>query len=352
MKCTTPDESNPIRTWPTALALLFLATFTAKMLSGSTPVIVFFTNPLSFFGNILLYGLGALLIREVAARRGLGWAGILGLGAAYGIWEEGLVVNTWANPWAEPVCTIVKGVQTGLCDYSRLAGINWIWALELTTFHAIVSITIPILLVKLVFSQRYPRPSLSKTAVVLCLLGELLALAGGLLINFATFRQHAQPGPLLIPYLIEAALMGLFILIALRLKPRGGATADGSVPKAWPLRLAGCALIAFLLLSPGIFQGTHLPFPLTFIVIMAVLAFAGWRINAWSGRTGWGEPQVLALASGALGFFLVFWDPLLEIMGQAGGKPTRGTLLVAIVYLAGLIVLTLRVNRRAIVQSR
>ena len=335
-----------------AVALLFLAAFTAEMLSGSTPVLVFFTNPVSFVGNILLYGLGALLIRDLAARRRMGWAGILCLGAAYGIFEEGLVINTWANPWAVPVCTIVSGVQTGLCDYSRLAGINLLWALELTSFHAIVSIAIPILLVKLAFPQRFNHPWLGRTAVVLCVLGELLALAGGLLINFAAFRQHEQPGPYLLPYLLEIALMGLFILTAIKLKPHPVNIAANPVPKAWPLRLMGLILMAFLLLSPGVFQGANLPFSMALIINLAVLAVVGWRLSAWSMRANWGEPQKLALASGVLGFFIIFWDPLLEIIGLAGGKPTRGTLLVALLYLVGLVVLTRRVNRREIVRSK
>ncbi len=340
------QNSTVTRTWPAAVSLLILAAFTAEMLTGSTPVLAFFTNPMSFIGNVLLYGLGALLIREIAARRGLGWAGILCLGAAYGIFEEGLVINTWANPWAEQVCTIAGGVQTGLCNYSRLGGINLVWALELTAFHAIISMTIPILLVKLAFPQRYPHPWLGRTAVGLCGLGELLVLAGGQLLNFAAFRQHGQPGPWLIPYLVEVALIGLCILMAIQLKPRPAAMADGLAPKAWPLRLMGFTLMAFLLLSPGIIQGAHLPYPLALAILLAVLAVSGWRVTVWSGRASWGEPHRLALASGALGFFLMIWDPLLEIIGQAGGKPTRGTLLVAIVYLALLIVLTRRVNRR------
>lgn len=146
------------RTLPAALLLFVLASVTAEMLTGSTPILVFFSNPISFIGNLLLYGLGALLIHEVAIRRNQGWAGVLWLGAAYGIFEEGVVLNTWANPWSEPVCTIVNGIENGLCDYSRVGGINLLWALELTVFHAIVSMTIPILLVSLVFPRLWTRP--------------------------------------------------------------------------------------------------------------------------------------------------------------------------------------------------
>ncbi len=103
MYATSPDQLvdqgpnasatlKPQRAWPAILTLFVLAPFTAELLSGSTPILVYFTNPLSFVLNPLLYGCGALLVREVARRRGLGWTGVLWLGAAYGIFEEGVTL--------------------------------------------------------------------------------------------------------------------------------------------------------------------------------------------------------------------------------------------------------------------
>ena len=279
--------------------LLVLASFTAEMLSGSTPVLVFFTNPVSFIGNILLYGLGALLIREVACRRNLGWASVLWMGAAYGIFEEGLVINTWANPWAEPVCTIVKGVENGLCDYSRLGGINLLWALELTTFHAIVSITMPILMTSLVFPERSKRPWLGRTSIILCILGELLCLAAGFFLNVATFRQHGQAGPLLAPYLIEAILMLGCVTIALNLRSRSASLASRGAPDVWMLRALGFVGMAIALLSPGFYKAAHVLFPIALLTNFVILLAATWRVTTWSKRTGWNERHILALASGA-----------------------------------------------------
>jgi hypothetical protein len=333
------DQETPkdVHNWPAALFLLILASITAEMLTGSTPVLVFFTNPVSFIGNILLYGLGALLIRETVYRRNLGWASVLWMGAAYGIFEEGLVINTWANPWAEPVCNLVNGVQTGLCDYSRVGGINLLWALELTIFHAIVSITIPILLGKLVFPERFGRPWLGRKAIGLCVIGELICLAAGLLLNFAAFRQQGQARPLLLPYLIEIGLMTACVAIALRLRPSPGSAATRPAPGVWALRFLGFGFISLMLLSPGLYKSANLPYPIGLIINLAILAGAVWQVRNWSRRTSWDERHILALASGALGFFLIVWDPILEIIGQAGGKPTRGTVLVALAYLIFLI---------------
>jgi hypothetical protein len=62
-----------------------------------------------------MYGCGALLCREVAHRYGLGWPGLLLLGAAYGVYEEGLVdrflfptqrAQSWIGPIGMGLCGV------------------------------------------------------------------------------------------------------------------------------------------------------------------------------------------------------------------------------------------------------
>lgn len=339
---------RPRRTWPPALTLFFLAGITAETLSGSTPPLVFLTNPVSFIFNPLLYGCGALLIREVARRRKLGWGSILWMGAAYGVFEEGLVINTWANPWAGPVCHVTHGVATGLCDYSRVAGINLAWAFELTVFHAIVSITIPILLVELLFPQRASRTWLGRKGIAVCVAAETLCLSLGILLSFSIFRKHGQAGPLLLPYVIEVALLVGFVTLALT-HPSGVTplSATRRPPRLWVLRVLALLTSGLTVFLPGAFQGLHAPVLLMLGLGGAFVALATWRVRAWSRRAGWNDRQRLALAAGMLGFYLLLWDPLLEILGQAGGQPTRGTAVVALAYLIALIILARRTARRA-----
>ena len=130
------------------LAVLLLAPSIPELLTGSTPVTELFYNPLGFLLvsfplDILLYGFGALLIREFAAAYHKGWASILLLGAAYGIAEEGFEVHTFFQPSGSPV--------NALATYGHLWGVNWLWALALTIFHATYSIALPILLTNLWF---------------------------------------------------------------------------------------------------------------------------------------------------------------------------------------------------------
>jgi hypothetical protein len=129
------------------LALLLLAPAIPELLTGSTSITWVVTNPLRFlFGfplDIALYGCGALLIREFAVAFQKGWASILLLGAAYGIAEEGFEVHTFFAPPAQTVGPL--GI------YGHLFGVNWLWALALTVFHATYSIALPILLTQLWF---------------------------------------------------------------------------------------------------------------------------------------------------------------------------------------------------------
>jgi hypothetical protein len=129
------------------LALLLLAPSIPELLTGSTSITWVVTDPVRFlFGfplDIALYGCGALLIREFAVAFNKGWASILLLGAAYGIAEEGFEVHTFFAPPAQTVGPL--GV------YGHLFGVNWLWALALTVFHATYSIALPILLTQLWF---------------------------------------------------------------------------------------------------------------------------------------------------------------------------------------------------------
>lgn len=347
----SPQVATPRRrprVWPAALVLFLLPGLTAEPLTGSTPILVYFLNPISGILNTLLYGSGALLIREVARRRGLGWASVMLMGGAYGIFEEGLVVNTWANPWLPQVCAVVHGKAQGICDYGRVGPINWSWASSLTVFHALVSITIPILLVELLFPRVARLPWLGRRSRWLLVLALLLALAFGLLINVASYRQHHRAGPPLGPYLFEALLMAALFWLALRLRPRpdGASPSSKRAPRLWSLRVLAFFAILLNTALASLFQGAKAPFQAEYMAyaVFALLVF--WRLAAVSRRTGWNDERHLALATGALGFFILLWDPILELIGSAGGNSTRGTLVWALLYLLMLILLARRVPRR------
>lgn len=160
-----------------ALALLLLAPSIPELLTGSTPISELIYNPVGFgvgFGlDIVLYGSGALLIREFTVYFRKGWASVLLLGAAYGIAEEGFEVHTFFQTSGAPV--------GALGAYGHLFGVNWLWALSLTIFHATYSIALPILLVQLWFpgakDQRWLSPS-TTTLLAVLYVGEVVGFGG------------------------------------------------------------------------------------------------------------------------------------------------------------------------------
>ncbi len=190
-----PASKRPRFPWP-ALVLFFLSPVVGELLSGSAPPMEFFT-PFGFVTLCLLYGGGALLVRELAFRWGTGWLGRLLLGAAYGIVEEALMAKSFFDPNWQDI-----GI---LGSYGRMFGVNWVWSLELTIYHCLFSISIPILLVELTFPRRRDRPWLGipGLAVVAAL------LAADVVFGFIWLTPFRPP---LAPYL--GAVITVAVLVA------------------------------------------------------------------------------------------------------------------------------------------
>jgi hypothetical protein len=130
---------------PPALVLLLLSPAIGELLSGSSPPSEYFT-PFGLTILTALYGGGALLVREIKIRWKKDVGSLLLLGASYGVIEEGVMVASWFNP---------KWPDLGMMGvFGRWLGVNWVWAVDLTIYHAIVSITVPVLLVELAYPER------------------------------------------------------------------------------------------------------------------------------------------------------------------------------------------------------
>lgn len=146
-----PGPSKTNYTKP-ILSLFVLSPAIGELLSGSSPPLEFF-NPLTFVILASLYGKRSTTSPRLREALGQGLAVHIFLGAAYGIIEEGILVRSFFDPdWVD------LGV---LGTYGRWLGVNWVWAEWLTIYHAIFSITIPILLVELRYPQYRAQPWLS-----------------------------------------------------------------------------------------------------------------------------------------------------------------------------------------------
>ncbi|MCI4369112.1 MAG: hypothetical protein L3K09_06085, partial [Thermoplasmata archaeon] len=188
-----------------AIALVTLSITFAELLTGSTPVLALVTS-LSLPFLLGLYGGGVLLVREAMVRWRVGWSSVLLLGAAYGIAEEGFGTKTFFDPQASAVGF--------LGTYGHALGVNWVWAAELTIFHAVFSIALPILVVGLAFPSMRGRSFLTARSI------RLVAAAFGatVVVMFFLFDRTYAPGLLV---LLEWALAAISLVVLARFLPTG-----------------------------------------------------------------------------------------------------------------------------------
>ncbi len=98
-------------------------------------------------------------------RRRLNGGNVLLLGAAFGIFQEALVVQTWFTYNVPTSPTYATGAYaTGA--YGALWGVSWLWAVELTLYHAFISIATPLILLGVFFPLRSRLPWLGRTSTI------------------------------------------------------------------------------------------------------------------------------------------------------------------------------------------
>jgi len=298
-----------------------------EILSGSSPP-ASLLNPFGLFFLPGLYGSGALIVREAVRRWGKGWPSILLLGAAYGILEEGVMVKSFFDPhWPD----------LGLLGvYGRWMGVNWVWAEWLTIYHAIYSITIPILLIELLFPSYRHSNYLGKKG---------LAFFTGL-ITFVVIFGHIY----LTSYrLTFVELLSCFILIAvlinlarrIQFKGFGGLGRRANTYWLWLLgTISGFSYFIFIF---NILPSTGIPVLLTLAI---GIGFTGLIIGLVlrASRNGISEFNGLGLASGFLSL-LFFLDFVLE-MSRSGIKNYTGEIAVAVAFIVFLVLLGRKVRRR------
>ena len=239
------------------------------------------------------------MVRDYARRWQEGWRSILVLGAAYGIIEEGIMVRSFFNPaWKD------LGV---LGTYGRWLGTNWVWAEWLAIYHAIFSITIPIFLVELTYPQSKTRIWLSSKMRVL--FHGLLVLA--IILGFFAFPY--DPGVLAIAGCIGAVVaLGWLAKRIPNISPT-----QRNLKVYWkilvPLGFSVPALFFFFLNSALI------PIAAGTMIVGGLMVLGYERLLTRWAKRGFSDLQKLGLITGALGFFALFFDIILDLfLGRLG----------------------------------
>jgi hypothetical protein len=234
-----------------------------------------------------MYGVGALLVRELTVRWGKGWPTVFVLGFAYGLCEEGLILKTCFDP---------KNSD----GYGRWLGVNWVWTQNMNLWYAVFSVAIPILFTHLMFPARQDRPWISRRWLVI-LLG--LFAANGAFINLVLAKVHASP----IVYPALLLVIGGLILIG-RYLPRtllGPHTRPRRPAHPLWLFLVGLFATPFYYIVPSVVQRLGAPPLLTLFATLAYVAIIGRIIILISGRGNGSPLHQFALASGAYGLYII-----------------------------------------------
>ena len=269
------------------ILLLMLTPGIPEYLSGSSAVSAIALNPplflLQILANLGLYGPGAQLIREAKVRWKKAWATVLLLGAAYGVLEEGVALSTLFDPKAAPVGS--------LGSYGHWLGVNWIWAASIVPFHAIFSISLPILLLGLALPETLGKSLLSRrqaAATFLVLVLDVFLLMA--IVNRAT--GYWMGWPIL---LLSFGSMGALVAAGRRASP--GALSMGSGTRAASrkaLAALGVSFLPVVFLSQGVAEGAGIPAAADFVVVFLVQAV----YPAYLVRRTWDRRGTLALALG------------------------------------------------------
>lgn len=311
-----------------AIVLFFLAPALGELLSGSAPPVEFF-NPFGFVLLSILYGGGAILVRELIIRWHKGWASLLVLGAAYGIIEEGLMVKSFFDPdWVD------IGI---LGSYGRWVGVNWVWSLELTIYHAVISITIPILLTEMIFASRRSESWVGQRGFIIL----LILFSADVVFGYFVLTAY-RPGA--IQYWPAVVVVAASMLIAWRLPHRLFAPGTTTVRKPFRFWLVGFLGTAAFFLIFWVIPQTGLPPLITMLIGFGLVVLVTWLVMRMSGNgTVWTDIHRLALSTGPLSLFIIL-APIHEFVTPITDNPA-GMTLVGLVALSFLLWLYRRVRR-------
>lgn len=273
--------------------LVLLSPFIGELLSGSTRTSILFV----FIPEMMVWGVGALLCRELVRRWRAGGVSLLLLGLAVSIAEEFIVQQTSLAPLPFP---------GSHADYGRIWGLNLVWLLFMLGYESIWVVVVPVQLTELFFPKQAHQPWLRLRGIIISSIVFLL----GCRIAWYGWTQQARPRLHVAPYHPPMTLLALgFALIALLIFAaylvrnfalRKSADSHKTIP-AW---VAG--LVAFVMGMAWfeVIAQIFVPNPVQpfWVVIAAGIVWAGIAFTLftrWSSQLAWSDIHGFSAATGA-----------------------------------------------------
>ncbi|SDS74936.1 hypothetical protein [Actinopolymorpha singaporensis] len=298
------------RRWLYAAGLTMLAPFLAETVASSnTPAVVF---PLVLPVLLLVYGVPALLVRELWVRQRIGWPGVLVLGLAYTLLNEGLVAATWFKLAPASGKVLVFTASQAL----HVGGVNLAVAAGLVVFHTVYSIVLPCALAHVWAGGARGVPWLGRTGIMVGSALVLLVMVGSLTPR-ATVR--ACTGPALASCTVGRRLsfLAIVLLVGLALALPKARAAGQAVSRPRPAMLvaAGAAFAVAFLIGFFVFPLAGVPI-LGAATAVALTALGTSAAVRWLRAPDWGSRSTVALAAG-----LLLPGMIISFKGFAVGQP-------------------------------
>ena len=299
-----------------AFTLVFLAPFIGEVLSGATRVSFLF----AFVPELMMWGCGALIIRELVKRWGGGWTSMLLLGLALAVFEECVVQQTSLAPLPWPAIS---------AEYGRAYGMNWIYFLYMLGYESVWVVLVPIEVTELIFPESRDVTWLRTGGMVA---SAVVFLLGARVAWYAWIRRarpivfHAPdyhvPWSTIAVFLVVIAL--LFLLAFLTRHVERKDSTIRMAPPPWSM-VAAALLLGFpwyrlLVLIFG--ERSTQPFWVSMALGVVWGGFAYLLIRYWSVGRGWSDMHRWGLTFGAVlvcmigGFSGSSTWPAMDVVGK------------------------------------
>jgi hypothetical protein len=281
--------------WRPALTLAILSPLIAEVLSGATKFSVIF----ALVPEILTWGCGALVIRELVRRWRGGWTSMLLMGLGISIAEEFVIQQTSLAPLPFP---------GALVHYGRAWGVNWIYFLFMLGYESVWVVLVPVQVTELLFSRRRDEPWLRIWGLIIA---AVLFLLGSRIAWYAWIKRvrpmifHLppyHPGALIIGSGVLAIALLALLAYAVRRVGTGAPNPLHGAPPAWLVLVLGFVLgCPWYALMSFVFRPkpSQIPFGVIMAaaVVWAVLVYL--LIARWVHAARWNNVHPWALSFGA-----------------------------------------------------
>jgi hypothetical protein len=319
------------------VTLLLLSPVIGEVMSGATRLSYIFV----LVPEIMVWGCGALLIRELVRRWSGGWTSMLLMGFGLSIAEEFVIQQTSIAPlpWL--------GDRPA---YGRVWGVNWPWFIFMLGYEAIWIVLVPVQVTELLFPARRRNAWLRTRGLFI---SGAVFLVGSCIAWFA-WTQQARPNAFHVPVyyppmatvLAGAVAIALLGAAAYAVREVDRVRVEGAAPEPWVVALVGLLMglpwygLMVLVFVPGVTLPLGIP-------MLAAAVWAGGvfvLIRHWSRSAAWGDIHRWAICLGALlvcmtgGFLGAGSWPRMDVVGKA---------VLNVLAVVAMAVLAARIRRRA-----